>query len=78
MIAIFTGLVNVFTCLNLEEPDFGSFCFLQMMLETLGLVETLEWNVIDKLTLGIEDYDRPGESSVSQVVNYDPYLKVHL
>jgi hypothetical protein len=31
-----------------------------MMLETLGLIETLEWNVVDKVFLGIENYERPG------------------
>ena len=47
-----------------DWQDIKVFVF-QMMLETIGLVETLEWNVMGKLALGIEDYDRPGELSVA-------------
>jgi hypothetical protein len=32
-----------------------------MMVETLGLVETLEWHVAHKTFLGLENYERPGE-----------------
>ena len=31
-----------------------------MMLETLGLVETLEWHIADKMFLGIENFERAG------------------
>lgn len=31
-----------------------------MMMETLGLVETLEWRVVDNIYMGIEDIQRPG------------------
>ena len=37
------------------------------MMETLGLVDTLEWNIVDKIFLGIENFDRPGK--ISKVPN---------
>ncbi len=34
-----------------------------MMMETLGLVETLEWHIADKMFLGIENFERAGSGS---------------
>ena len=31
-----------------------------MMMETLGLIQTLEWRVADSLYLGVEGFDRQG------------------